>query len=88
MQYTLLRRIICCFRTAWEKEHGNLWEELCRKKLLIRDCSNYRGLGQGFYRICVKTQEDNELLLEYLKDIIKKEKKGDSYEFVSDYSCG
>ena len=76
------------FQDCREKEHGNLWEELCRTKLLIRDCSNYRGLGQGFYRICVKTQEDNELLLEYLKDIIKKEKKGDSYEFVSDYSCG
>lgn len=39
----------------------------CRKQgILIRDCSNYRGLEQGFYRIAVRTHEENEELIRVL----------------------
>ncbi len=43
-----------------------LYELLLRKGILIRDCSNYRGLGEAYYRIAVKTREENELLLQAL----------------------
>ena len=43
-----------------------LYERLLEKGILIRDCSNFRGLGRGFYRIAVKTREENEQLLENL----------------------
>lgn len=41
-----------------------LYEELLKRKILVRDCRNFRGLDQGFYRIAVKTREENRKLLE------------------------
>ncbi len=35
--------------------------------ILVRDCSNYRGLTAGYYRIAVKTREENEELIRTLK---------------------
>lgn len=43
---------------------------LMEKKILIRDCLNYKGLKKGFYRIAVKQHKENELLIEALKGII------------------
>ena len=44
----------------------NLWD-LCEKEnILIRDCSNYRGLTKGYYRIAVKTRQENEELIRAL----------------------
>lgn len=37
--------------------------ELLAKGILIRDCSNFRGLEAGYYRIAVKRREENEKLL-------------------------
>lgn len=41
-----------------------LYEGLLEKKILIRDCANFRGLGRGFYRIAVKSRNENQMLLE------------------------
>lgn len=42
--------------------------DACRKQgILIRDCSNYRGLADGYYRIAVRTHEENEALVQVLK---------------------
>lgn len=43
-----------------------LYERLLEKGILIRDCSNFRGLRQGFYRIAVKRRKENEILLRAL----------------------
>ncbi len=43
-----------------------LYEQLLKKGILIRDCKNFRGLSQGFYRIAVKSRKENEILLETL----------------------
>lgn len=40
-----------------------LYERLLERGILIRDCSNFRGLGKGFYRIAVKSRRENEILL-------------------------
>ena len=40
-----------------------LYEKLLKRGILIRDCSNFRGLGKGFYRIAVKNRKENEILL-------------------------
>ncbi|MBQ4347192.1 MAG: aminotransferase class I/II-fold pyridoxal phosphate-dependent enzyme [Firmicutes bacterium] len=50
-------------------EHG-LMEKLLSKGILIRDCSNFRGLDKGAFRIAVRTREENEQLLSALKNII------------------
>lgn len=46
-----------------------LYETCLRHKVLIRSCSNYEGLGDTYYRIAVKSQEENEKLLQILKKI-------------------
>lgn len=40
-----------------------LYEYCLSCGILIRDCSNYRGLGAGTYRVCVRTREEDEQLL-------------------------
>lgn len=35
--------------------------------ILLRDCSNFEGLGEGWYRIAVRGREENEKLIEMLK---------------------
>ena len=55
--------------------HGRegLKEELLDRKILIRDCSNFKGLSRGYYRICIRTQEENERLKEILYSLAGKE---------------
>lgn len=40
-----------------------LYELLLEQGILIRDCSNFKGLDKCFYRIAVKTRKENEILL-------------------------
>lgn len=39
---------------------------LVNHRLLIRDCSNYRGLGEGFVRVNIKDRSENENLISAL----------------------
>ena len=36
-----------------------LYGELLKRGILIRDCQNFRGLTEGYYRVAVKTREEN-----------------------------
>lgn len=51
----------------------NLYVKCLDRGFLIRDCSNYRGLGKGDYRIAVKTTEENEKLLKTFMELTKEE---------------
>lgn len=43
--------------------------EFCKRKgILIRDCSNYRGLRPGYYRIAVRSREENLRLLQVFRE--------------------
>lgn len=46
-----------------------LYSLLLAKGILIRDCSNFKGLKKGFYRIAVKEHRDNERLIDCLFEI-------------------
>lgn len=48
-----------------------LFELLLKQGILIRNCENYRGLGKGWYRVAVRTEEENEILLEQLRVILE-----------------
>jgi len=48
-----------------------LKELLEKNYILIRSCSNYKGLNEKFYRIAVKTKEDNIFLINKLKEVVK-----------------
>lgn len=49
----------------------DLCSKLKRKGILIRNCANFRGLSAGFYRIAVRTHEENICLLKYLREAIR-----------------
>lgn len=50
-------------------------DEAMRKRgILIRNCDNYYGLGEGWFRIAVKKHEENQELIENLKCITETER--------------
>lgn len=52
-----------------------LFGAMKEKGILIRDCSNYRGLGQGWYRMAVRRKEENNLLLKALREIMAEQRE-------------
>ncbi len=48
---------------------ASLYEKLLKEKILIRDCSDYEGLEQGFYRIAVKKHGQNKRLIKAIKKV-------------------
>ena len=47
-----------------------LGEQLLSRGIQIRDCSNYPGLEQGWYRTAVKLPQQNQLLLDAIKEVV------------------
>lgn len=46
-----------------------LKEELISKGILIRSCANYPGLSENFYRVAVRTAEENEKLISVINAV-------------------
>ena len=44
-------------------------ERLARQGILVRDCGNYPGLGEGYYRVAILTPEKNDRLLAAMETI-------------------
>ena len=49
------------------KAETGLESYLRNKGILIRNCSNYRGLGEGWFRTAVRTRKENEKLIEEMR---------------------
>jgi histidinol-phosphate/aromatic aminotransferase/cobyric acid decarboxylase-like protein len=47
-----------------------LYQKLLSRGIMIRRCSDYRGLDDSYYRIAVRKREDNDVLLRTLKEIL------------------
>ena len=47
----------------------DLFSLLKDRGILIRECSNYSGLGKGWYRTAVRRKEENDRLLEAIRQI-------------------
>jgi threonine-phosphate decarboxylase len=45
----------------------NLDEQMRAQGILIRRCDNYEGLGDGWFRIAVRTHDENVQLIEALE---------------------
>ena len=45
-----------------------LYEMLRARNILIRDCSNFKGLKEGYFRIAVKQHKENEQLIRIIKE--------------------
>jgi histidinol-phosphate/aromatic aminotransferase/cobyric acid decarboxylase-like protein len=49
----------------------DLYDRLLEKGILIRKCANFSGLDESFFRIAVRTHEDNEELVSALAEVLK-----------------
>lgn len=54
------------------KGPDDLFETCLKQGILLRDCSNYRGLAKGYYRAAVRLENENDILLEALTESIKE----------------
>ena len=52
---------------------SELRQAMIKRQILIRDCSNYQGLGNAYVRLAVKCHEQNQLVIQALQSIIKGE---------------
>lgn len=50
----------------------DLKERLLEQGILIRSCANYHGLGAGWFRIAVKSPEDNRVLITRLQAVLEE----------------
>lgn len=52
------------------RSREDLKERLLERKVLIRSCHNFKGLSEGFFRIGVRTHEENLAFIRACNDII------------------
>ena len=52
------------------KTEKDIFKPLCDRGILIRDCSNFKGLGRGFYRIGIKDHDSNTVLIDKMKEVL------------------
>ncbi len=57
------------------KGEPDLYDQLLKEKILIRDCSNYKALTKGHYRIAVRLHEENERFIQALSKIQEAKEK-------------
>lgn len=63
------RASFICFYDS--QQQIDIYEALLAHKILIRDCDSYQGMRKGWYRIAVRTHEENVNLIQHLRMILK-----------------
>ncbi len=51
-------------------EKLDLKEQLMERGILIRSCENYHGLGRGYFRIAVRGERENQILIEKIREVL------------------
>ena len=54
-----------------------LFEPMMERGILIRRCDNYRGLGRGDYRAAIRLPEENDILLQAMREICRGKETAD-----------
>jgi threonine-phosphate decarboxylase len=49
-----------------------LKEKMAREGILIRDCSTFVGLNNSYFRVTVRSSEENLKVLEGLREILRR----------------
>jgi len=52
---------------------GKFYESLLRKGIVVRNCGNFLGLDDSYFRVAVRKIEENQVLLEGVKDVFLRE---------------
>lgn len=50
-----------------------IYDRLLKQGILVRDCSNYCGLEQGWFRVAVRREEENRILVDAIQSVLKEE---------------
>jgi threonine-phosphate decarboxylase len=50
---------------------NEIFQQLKRKGILVRDCSNFRGLDNTYLRVAVKSHKENTILIKELTSILQ-----------------
>lgn len=54
----------------FRSEVHDLAERLCERGIVIRECGNFKGLRPGFYRVAVRTEQENNRLLDEISAVL------------------
>ncbi|WP_127162406.1 threonine-phosphate decarboxylase CobD [Veillonella sp. VA141] len=57
--------ILCHLHEQYSLE--DMIQNLCHQSILLRDCSQYTGLGPNWFRVAVKTRKQNQQLIQALQ---------------------
>lgn len=49
-----------------------MYERLLEREILVRDCSNYHGLEQGWFRVAVRQEKENRVLIDTVRNILEE----------------
>lgn len=52
-----------------------MYELLMQRGILVRDCSNYRGLNKGWFRVAVRREEENQVLIDAVQAVLREERQ-------------
>lgn len=58
--------------TAGALDVSRLGQALARENLLIRTCEDFPGLGERFFRVAVRTRQENRRLLNVLRTVLQR----------------
>ena len=53
----------------FKSKYNDLLDRLLKYNILIRDCSDFMGLGEGYYRVAIKLHNENEGLIIALESL-------------------
>lgn len=56
----------------FHSDEPDLYGRLACRGIVIRDCSNYHGLAHGYYRVAVRTAEENHQLVETIGAVLRE----------------
>ena len=51
---------------------ADIYSEMLERGILIRDCSDYSGLGKGFYRVSLVSREGNKEFVDNMREIVSE----------------
>lgn len=60
---------ILCSINDKQINSGSLFKKLAQQGIFIRDCSNFRGLNNSYFRVAVRTRKENIKLISVLRHI-------------------
>lgn len=50
-----------------------MYDLLLERGILVRDCANYHGLEKGWFRVAVRREEENRILIDAIQAVLREE---------------